>query len=615
MDNSYLGNFQMLGISSGMDTGAMIDALMKAERMPLNRAEEKYNNLALQQKTWMEIDDKLEELWTSTSKLRLQSSITPKTVKSSNESILTASATADAIDNSFYVKVNEKASSTNLSFDNSISFDYTKISQNTKFVDLDHNITPEIGSYSFNYTDSGVDKSFSIDINSNTTLSSIITKINTESGNDLKAELIDGKFTISDNTGNVTNISLGKTTDTSNFAEVFDMAFSTYDGTKIQSSSDIIDYSSMKLSNLIDISAESTINMNGTDITVNTDTTLSNFIAQVNNSDAEVFMSFDNNSKKLSVRNSETGPIGLNITDDTTTNLLNKLGMSGSETINQGQKAEIEIYGSASDSTPITTLTSWDNNFDYNSTSINIFDVSTDKVAVDVTQDTEKAVENIKEFVEKYNETMEFLYEKLHENKVTGKSLEDMTEEEKMQGMLKGDRNLETLFFKMRSTAYKTISWDTDNTSDEMPEYSSLQKIGITSGDTGSNYDNTIKGLLNVNESELTEALENNPEDVYKLFANNTSYEIGNNTKYNFGIVSEMKDYLWQTTKFGGFIDNVSGTSGTLGRQMRDLSKRMVNMMDQLQRKELMYYRKFSAMEQSISRMQAQGAYITQKMG
>jgi flagellar hook-associated protein 2 len=289
--------------------------------------------------------------------------------------------------------------------------------------------------------------------------------------------------------------------------------------------------------------------------------------------------------------------------------------MSGSEIINQGQKAEIEIYNNSSDITPITTLTSWNNTIEYNNTSLNILGASTDKISVDVSQDTEKAVENIREFVDKYNETMEFLYDKLHENKVTGKSVEDMTEEEKMQGMLKGDRNLETLFFKMRSTAYKTLNWDTNNTSDEIPKYDSLQKIGITSGDTGSNYDNTIKGLLSVNESELAEALKNNPDDVFKLFANNTSYEVGNNKRYNLGIVSEMKDYLWQTTKFGGYIDNVSGTSGTIGRQMRDLSKRMVNMMDQLERKQLMYYRKFSAMEQSINHMQVQGSYITQKLG
>jgi flagellar hook-associated protein 2 len=616
MDNSYLGNFQMLGISSGMDTASMIDALMKAERQPLNRAEEKYNNLALQQKSWMEVDDKLEAFWDEALKMRLQSNLNPKTGTSSDENVLTVNANSGSLDSSFYVKVNQTASSTNTTFDNSITFDYDKIAANTKFTDIDQNITPETGTYTVNYNDGTTDKSFELNIDDETTIQDIIDQIDSGSGSQLSAKLVDGKLSISDNSGGtITDVSLGSNTDTSNFAEVFDMAFSTFDGTKIQSSSDIIDYSSMKLSNLIDISAESTININGTDITVNQDTTLSGFIGQVNNSDAEVFMSFDNTSKQLSIRNSDTGPIGLNITDDTTTNLLNKLGMSGTETINQGQQSEIEIYNSSSDTTPITTLNSWDNSFEYNNATINVSNSSTDKIAVEVSQDTDSAVENIQGFVDKYNETMEFLYDKLHEDKVSGIPEEDMTEEEQMKGMLKGDRRLERIFFQMRSIAYKTLDWDTTNSDDTMPEFKSLREVGISSGDTGSNYDNTMKGLLSINETELKNALENNFDDVYKLFSNNSSYEVAGETKYNKGIITQMKDYSFDVTKFGGYIDNVAGTSGTIGNQMMDLAKRMTDMVDQLQRKEFRYVQQFSAMEEAISRMQSQGSYLMSKLG
>jgi flagellar hook-associated protein 2 len=616
MDNSYLGNFQMLGISSGMDTASMIDALMKAERQPLNRAEEKYNNLALQQKSWMEVDDKLEAFWDEALKMRFQSNLNPKTGTSSDENVLTVNANSGSLDSSFYVKVNQTASSTNTTFDNSITFDYDKIAANTKFTDIDQNITPETGTYTVNYNDGTTDKSFELNIDDETTIQDIIDQIDSGSGSQLSAKLVDGKLSISDNSGGtITDVSLGSNTDTSNFAEVFDMAFSTFDGTKIQSSSDIIDYSSMKLSNLIDISAESTININGTDITVNQDTTLSGFIGQVNNSDAEVFMSFDNTSKQLSIRNSDTGPIGLNITDDTTTNLLNKLGMSGTETINQGQQSEIEIYNSSSDTTPITTLNSWDNSFEYNNATINVSNSSTDKIAVEVSQDTDSAVENIQGFVDKYNETMEFLYDKLHEDKVSGIPEEDMTEEEQMKGMLKGDRRLERIFFQMRSIAYKTLDWDTTNSDDTMPEFKSLREVGISSGDTGSNYDNTMKGLLSINETELKNALENNFDDVYKLFSNNSSYEVAGETKYNKGIITQMKDYSFDVTKFGGYIDNVAGTSGTIGNQMMDLAKRMTDMVDQLQRKEFRYVQQFSAMEEAISRMQSQGSYLMSKLG
>ncbi|WP_165974042.1 hypothetical protein [Marinitoga lauensis] len=43
---------------------------------------------------------------------------------------------------------------------------------------------------------------------------------------------------------------------------------------------------------------------------------------------------------------------------------------------------------------------------------------------------------------------------------------------------------------------------------------------------------------------------------------------------------------------------------------MRDIAKRMTSLVDQLQRKEAYYWQKFSAMEQSVSQMQAQGSWI-----
>ncbi len=51
-------------------------------------------------------------------------------------------------------------------------------------------------------------------------------------------------------------------------------------------------------------------------------------------------------------------------------------------------------------------------------------------------------------------------------------------------------------------------------------------------------------------------------------------------------------------------------TTGTIGTEMRDIAKRMTSLVDQLQRKEAYYWQKFSAMEQSVSQMQAQGSWI-----
>jgi flagellar hook-associated protein 2 len=512
MDNSYLGNFQMLGISSGIDTASMIDALMKAERIPLDRAEEKYNNLALQQKSWMKVDDKLEAFWDEALKMRLQSNLNPKTATSSDESAI--SATLSGADNqTFYAKATQLASS----------------------------------SY------------------------------------------IDGN-TVAGTTSESTLADLGLT-----------------NGNTVT----------------VDVNGEAyTVNID-TDQTLTEDSTYQDLINNINrNSEANiVFSKQADDSLKTFLLNDERGDKTLEISS-TSSDFLGNVFNNGTAVASltattdgyKGTNAQFEIDLNG-DGTTDLNLDSETDTVKFNGVNLTANSVSTDFSKISVINDTAAAVENIQGFVDKYNETMEFLYDKLHEDKVAGKDEADMTEEEKMQGMLKGDRNLERIFFQMRSIAYKTLDWDTTNSGDTMPEYTSLSQVGISSGDTGANYDNTMKGLLSINETELKNALENNFDDVYKLFSHSNSFEVAGETKYNKGIITQMKDYSFDVTKFGGYIDNVAGTSGTIGNQMMDLAKRMTNMIDQLQRKEFRYVQQFSAMEEAISRMQSQGSYLMSRLG
>lgn len=512
MDNSYLGNFQMLGISSGMDTASMIDALMKAERQPLNRAEEKYNNLALQQKSWMEVDDKLEAFWDEALKMRLQSNLNPKTATSSNESAI--SATLSGADNqTFYAKATQLASS---SYIDGNTVDTTTSESSLASLGLTNGNTVTVDVNGEAYT---VNIDASETLTEDSTYQDLINNINSNTdANIVFSEQIDGSlktFLLNDERGNKT----------------------------------------------LEISSTS-----------------SDFLGNV----------FNNGTAVASLTAAANGYEG--------TNAQFEIDLNGDGTTDLNLDSETDIVK-------------------FNGVNLTANSVSAEFSKISVVNDTDAAVENIQGFVDNYNETMEFLYDKLHEDKATGIPEDEMTDEEKMQGMLKGDRNLERIFFQMRSIAYKTLDWDTTNSDDTMPEFTSLSQVGISSGDTGSNYDNTMKGLLSIDETELKSALENNFDDVYKLFSHNNSFDVSGETKYNKGIITQMKDYSFEVTKFGGYIDNVSGLNGTIGRQMEDLANRMDNMIDQLQRKEFRYVQQFSAMEEAISRMQSQGSYLMSKMG
>ena len=266
------------------------------------------------------------------------------------------------------------------------------------------------------------------------------------------------------------------------------------------------------------------------------------------------------------------------------------------ENITLGSYAEVELsFNGTTPSTTYKNLT--ENTINIFGTTIELKSLSYDEyVKVSVEQDVDKSVEAVKQFVDKYNETITYIYDLLHESKVTNKAAEDMTEEDYMKGLLTRNRNLENIFYNLRNIVYSSTNVD--------GEFRSLLSIGISSGDTGRNYENTMKGLLKLDEDKLREALSKNPEDVWKLFA------INDKTNGKYGVAQNIQNYVYEVTKFNGYIDRIAGTNGTIGNQMRRLAKDMTTLLDKLQRKEAYYYNKFAAMEQAIQKLTIQGAYI-----
>jgi len=335
------------------------------------------------------------------------------------------------------------------------------------------------------------------------------------------------------------------------------------------------------------------------EITVSDGETIQDLINKINESSIGVEARFDDKNGKFFLINKENGDINISVSAEADSHgelLLTSLNLNGTPNLTLGSYAEVEL--SFNGSTPVTTYNNLtENTLEIFDTTIDLKSTSSNFVKVSVEQDIDKSVEAIKEFVDKYNETITYIYDLLHEDKVTGKAEDDMAEEDYMKGMLKGDRNLEKIFYKLRNMVYSST-----NISDS--QYTSLFQIGISSGDFGSGYENTMKGLLSVDEDKLREALSNDAESVWKLFATNDK----DNNK--FGYAQSIQNYLFDVTKFNGYIDQVSGTNGTIGNEMRRLAKEMTSLLERLQRKEARYYAQFSAMEQAMQQLNMQGMYI-----
>lgn len=86
-------NLRIGGLASGMDIDSIVKELMKAERMKLDKYEQEKTVLEWKQEDYRSVNNTLRTLREATFSLRLQSTYLTKSVTSSDESVVTATAT------------------------------------------------------------------------------------------------------------------------------------------------------------------------------------------------------------------------------------------------------------------------------------------------------------------------------------------------------------------------------------------------------------------------------------------------------------------------------------------------------------------------------------------
>lgn len=102
---------RMSGMISGMDTDALVKELMSAQSMKKTKIEQKKTKLEWKQEKWAELNTKIYKLYTDQlSKLRLAGNYAAKKASSSNENIITATASTSAGSGSHTLEVTSLAS-------------------------------------------------------------------------------------------------------------------------------------------------------------------------------------------------------------------------------------------------------------------------------------------------------------------------------------------------------------------------------------------------------------------------------------------------------------------------------------------------------------------------
>ena len=222
---------------------------------------------------------------------------------------------------------------------------------------------------------------------------------------------------------------------------------------------------------------------------------------------------------------------------------------------------------------------------------------------INIAQDQDKTVENVKKFVEEYNALLDDLVKRYGENKYRDYGVLTKAQEEAMtkdqvdkwnekakSGLLFRDNYVRSIIGDLRDAVINRVQ-------SAPGRYSTLSSIGITAKDQ--------TGHLQLDEAKLKDAIAAEPDAVYRLI----SFDDENNDYDNSGVASriynKMNGRLKSLETHAGVSANKSDMS-ELGKLIQNYEKQMSDFKRLMTSFEDSLYKKYNAMEVAISRLSTQ---------
>ena len=222
---------------------------------------------------------------------------------------------------------------------------------------------------------------------------------------------------------------------------------------------------------------------------------------------------------------------------------------------------------------------------------------------VNIAQDQDKLVENVKKFVEEYNALLDDLVKRYGENKykdygvLTKSQEEGMTKdqvekwnEKAKSGLLFRDDYVRSIIGDLRDAVINPVK-------SVQGRYNTLSSIGITSKDQ--------KGHLQIDETKLKAAIAAEPDAVNRLISHDDEHDdYGNN-----GVASRIYNKLSSRIKS---LESHAGVSADktdrseMGKLIQNYEKQMSDFKRLMTSFENQLYKRYNAMEVAISRLSTQ---------
>lgn len=240
------------------------------------------------------------------------------------------------------------------------------------------------------------------------------------------------------------------------------------------------------------------------------------------------------------------------------------------------------------------------------------------------TTDATSIKDKIVSFINDYNTLIEKLNTLTSEKRdssympLTSEQKESMSEKEielweaKVKtGQLSRDSDLTRIANQMKSATKSMFSGN----------IAFLEKIGIN---PVADYSGTKNGTFTIDEDKLTSALENNAEDVMKLFIASKPTDGSESEKYNAtGVFQRIKTILYDNTmttsarllKKAGFEGTLTVSNNELTKSIEQFDRKMKDMETIFSRREQQLYTKYASLETMMNNLNSQQSYLLSQLG
>ena len=371
---------------------------------------------------------------------------------------------------------------------------------------------------------------------------------------------------------------------------------------------------SMKASDLLGADAP-ILSIGGTSIALTADSTVSDIISAVNNSNAGVKMTYVQSLDRFEFTSTDSGGEKA-ITGNIAASLL------GTEATVISASTEASMTVKYKDGTEMTLSSSTDSfSLDGLTIKVNESFVAGDPVTMSSKANTDAVLSGIKDMIKDYNDIVDIVNKEYSTKPnrnylpLTDEQKEDMSEseikawdEKANTGMLFGDNDLASLSSDLRSVVLK----DGDS-------ILAFEAIGITSSSSWKD-----NGKLIIDEDKLRTAIENDPESVQKLFVGETDAA---GVKISDGAADRLKTVMNSYVRTEGspkgiLIEKAGHPSSPLSiinnslyTQIKDIDTFVLKLKVRLQSEQTRYQTQFTNLETVISNLNSQSGWLAQQFG